>query len=153
MKSTKLWSFTLAALLPFAFACEGYDKADVDEPEEVATTEEVPGAGDPDAPEAPETSEAVRDAIERYVRHDVEVKGAFLMLDPRTGEPLELTFDHVHEGVNPKGDDYVACVDFRDASGRLYDVDLVVDLEGEEAEVTDISLHKVDGQAVEAEGA
>ena len=49
MKTTTLCSFTLALLLPLAAGCKGHDRADLDEPEDVATTattEEIEGAGE-----------------------------------------------------------------------------------------------------------
>src|SRR5713101_6348828 len=61
----------------------------------------------------------VKAVIERYVEHDVAVKKAFLLLDPRTGEALRLTFDHVHPGAETKGSQQVACVDFKDAAGKV----------------------------------
>ncbi|HEX5759625.1 MAG TPA: hypothetical protein VF121_10555 [Thermoanaerobaculia bacterium] len=50
MKWKTLWSLTLVALLPLAFACKGQDEADLDEPEDVAaaaTTDEIEGIGEP----------------------------------------------------------------------------------------------------------
>lgn len=100
---------------------------------------------------APETREVVLDTIEDYVRHDIAVKEAFLVVDPRTGEPLRLTLDHVHQGVKPRGERYLACVDFQDDAGTIHDVDVVVDLDAERPRVIDVYLHKVDGETVAAE--
>ncbi len=100
--------------------------------------------GEPDA----QTRERVTTAIGDYVRHDSQLKGAFLIVDPRTDAPLKLAFDHVHEGVKPAGEGaWLACVDFTDSAGVPYDVDVVVRL-GEKAAVERVYLHKVDGQAV-----
>jgi hypothetical protein len=72
-----------------------------------------------------------------------------LVLDPRSGTPLRLAFDHVHEGVKAHTTGYVACVDFKDASGKIYDVDVVV---GSDARrIQEVFLHKVDGKAITAE--
>ncbi len=102
------------------------------------------GEGEVDA----QTRERVTTAIADYVRHDSQLKGGFLIIDPRTDAPLELAFDHVHEGVHATEDGaWVACVDFTDTAGALYDVDVVVRL-GEEAEVERVFLHKVNGRAV-----
>ncbi len=49
MRPKILWCLTLAALLPLAFACKGHDRADLDEPEDVAaaaTTDEIGGTGE-----------------------------------------------------------------------------------------------------------
>ncbi len=90
------------------------------------------------------TKAKVRQEIERYVSSDTQLKKYFLIIDPRTDRVLRLTFDHVHDGVaaHPKG--YVACADFRDKAGKLYDVDIVVD----PAQVREIYLHKVDGKPI-----
>ena len=45
-------------------------------------------------------------------------------------EPLRLEFDYVHQGVKPHEDGYLACVDFKDAAGTVYDVDVVVSPSG-----------------------
>lgn len=105
--------------------------------------------------ETPKPSERERQqavaAIERYVREDAAIKGSFLIVDPRSAQPLALTFDHVHSGVKPDGEGYLACVDFKDTRGRLYDVDVVVKLDGESAKVQAVRLHKVEGQSIAAE--
>jgi hypothetical protein len=107
------------------------------------------------AMEAPPLSDDQRqqvlDSIERYVQTDAAIKGTFLIVDPRSLKPLVLTFDHVHSTVKPAGDGYLACVDFRDASGRLYDVDVVVTLDGASPEVQTVRLHKVEGVAITAD--
>lgn len=95
-----------------------------------------------------ETKKETLAAIERYVKEDVELKQAFLIVDPRTGEPLRLTFDYVHQGVKPHAEGYLSCVDFKDAAGRSYDVDVVVARSGGEMKVKEVFLHKVDGTLV-----
>lgn len=102
-----------------------------------------------DVPEA--TRSQVLATIQEYVERDVALKGSFLIVDPRTGEPLKLAFDHVHQGVKPEGDGYLACVDFKDDTGKVYDVDVVVDVAREEPRVTAVHLHKVGGEAVAKE--
>lgn len=117
----------------------------------LASLSSIAHAGEDTKPDvATETREVVLDTIEDYVRRDVDLKEAFLVVDPRTGEPLKLAFDHVHQGVKPRGERYLACVDFRDDAGMLYDVDVVVDLDAERPRVTEVYLHKVDGEAVAA---
>ncbi len=93
------------------------------------------------------TKAQVIEAIESYVERDSRVKEAFLLLDPRSGEPIRLSLDHVHEGVEAHEQGYVACVDFKDGAGRLYDVDIVV---GKSApmEIAKAFLHKAEGKAV-----
>jgi len=93
-----------------------------------------------------QTKSRVRSEIERYVAADIKLKGYFLLIDPRNDKTLRLIFDRVHDGVSadPKG--YGACVDFKDKSGKVYDVDFFVFLGEEAAGVEQIVLHKVDGK-------
>jgi hypothetical protein len=102
-----------------------------------------------DVPEATRTK--VLTTIKEYVERDVAIKQSFLIVDSRTGEPLKLAFDHVHQGVKPEGGGYLACVDFKDAAGKVYDVDVVVDVAGAEPRVTAVHLHKIGGEAVTGE--
>ncbi len=119
-----LTGFALTALLGVPLAAAGEDEVDA------------------------QTRERVTAAIADYVRHDSQLKGGFLIVDPRTEAPVKLAFDYVHEGVHSTGDGaWIACVDFTDAAGAIHDVDVVVRL-GEEAEVERVFLHKVNGQTV-----
>ena len=99
-----------------------------------------------------DTKARVLGAIEAYVKEDEALKEKFLVLDPRSDEPLvALSFDHVHAGVHPHEQGYRACVDFTDDAGDLYDVDVVVSLDDQEGStVQKVWLHKVAGEAVEA---
>ncbi len=37
------------------------------------------------------------------IQHGIEAQGsAATLVDPRSGEPVQLVFDHVHEDVNPR---------------------------------------------------
>jgi 2-keto-3-deoxy-L-rhamnonate aldolase RhmA len=55
-----------------------------------------------------ETTKAhVRQAIEKYIERDAQLKEAFLIIDPRTEEPLRLAFDNVHAGVELHEKGYV----------------------------------------------
>ena len=96
------------------------------------------------------TKKQARAAIEDYVKKDVELKQSFLLVDPRSGKPLQLTFDYVHGGVKPHAEGLLACVDFKDATGNVYDVDVVVASAGGEMAVKKVFLHKVDGEPVTA---
>lgn len=99
-----------------------------------------------------ETTKQALAAIDRYLQKDIEVKKSFLIVDPRSGEPVRLTFDHVHQGVKLHAKGYLACVDFTDAAGSLYDVDVVVGGSGSEMTVQEVFVHKVDGNPVTAKG-
>lgn len=94
------------------------------------------------------TKAKVLQEIERYVSADTQLKKYFFIIDPRTDRVLRLTFDHLHDGVaaHPKG--FVACADFKDKAGKLFDVDIVVDAASESIQVREIYLHKVDGKPI-----
>lgn len=107
-------------------------------------------AGSDTAPATPpiptETKAKVLATIESYVQNDQELKGAFLVVHPVTKQALVLTLDHVHDGVKPAADGYLACVDFKDAAGVIHDVDIVVTKDA--SGVSEVFLHKVDGKPV-----
>ena len=89
-------------------------------------------------------------AIESFVEADINLRGAFLVIDPNTEEVLKLTLEKVHkERLSHIGDDiYFACADFNAANGKVYDLDIF--LHGKNTDnltVTEISVHKEDGKA------
>ena len=89
-------------------------------------------------------------AIESFVEADINLRGAFLVIDPRTNEALKLTLEKVHkERLSHVGDDvYFACADFNADNGKVYDLDIF--LHGKNTDnltVTEISVHKEDGEA------
>lgn len=99
-----------------------------------------------------ETAAQVRQAIESQVKKDVALKNSFLLVDPQTGKPTSLTFDHVHQGVNKVNGEYVACVDFQ-REGKTYDVDFFVQPRDGGWEVTRLRVHKINGQEIQHEAA
>ena len=89
-------------------------------------------------------------AIESFVEADINLRGAFLVIDPRTNKALKLTLEKVHkERLSHVGDDvYFACADFNADNGKVYDLDIF--LHGKNTDnltVTEISVHKEDGEA------
>lgn len=69
--------------------------------------------------------------------------------DPASGQPIALGFDHVHESVaETPGGRHVACVDFRAADGRVFDLDYYVGRRDGNPEVQDHIVHKVEGREV-----
>ena len=89
-------------------------------------------------------------AIESFIEADINLRGAFLVIDPRTNGVLKLSLDKVHkERLSHIGDDiYFACADFNADNGKVYDLDIF--LHGENTDnltVTEISIHKEDGKA------
>ena len=89
-------------------------------------------------------------AIESFVEADINLRGAFLVIDPSTNEVLKLNLEKVHkERLSHVGDDvYFACADFNADDGKVYDLDIF--LHGKNTDnltVTEISVHKEDGKA------
>lgn len=72
---------------------------------------------------------------------------------PETGERVELVFDHVHEEVAATpGGRYVACVDFLDPDGTVWDVDYYVGEQDGGYAVEDVLIHTIDDENVIPEG-
>ena len=89
-------------------------------------------------------------AIESFVEADINLRGAFLVIDPSTNEVLKLNLEKVHkERLSHVGDDvYFACADFNADDGKVYDLDIFLRGKNTDAlTVTEISVHKEDGQA------
>ena len=89
-------------------------------------------------------------AIESFVEADINLRGAFLVIDPSTDKVLKLNLEKVHkERLSHVGDDvYFACADFNADNGKVYDLDIF--LHGNNTDnltVTEISVHKEDGNA------
>tara|TARA_B100000315_G_scaffold202592_1_gene195338 strand:+ start:138 stop:611 length:474 start_codon:yes stop_codon:yes gene_type:complete len=89
-------------------------------------------------------------AIESFVEADINLRGAFLVIDPRTNDVLKLNLEKVHkERLSHVGDNvYFACADFNADDGTVYDLDIF--LQGNNTDnlsVTEISVHKEDGIA------
>ena len=96
------------------------------------------------------TLQNLASAIESFVEADINLRGAFLVIDPKTDVVLKLSLDKVHKERLPHiGDDiYFACADFNADNGKVYDLDIF--LQGTNTDnlaVTEISVHKEDGTA------
>ena len=65
-------------------------------------------------------------AIESFVEADISLRGAFLVIDPKTDTILKLRLDKVHkERLSHIGEDiYFACADFNAENGKVYDLDI-----------------------------
>ena len=89
-------------------------------------------------------------AIESFVEADIILRGAFLVIDPSTDEVLKLNLEKVHkERLSHVGDNvYFACADFNADDGKVYDLDIFLrGTNTDELTVTEITVHKEDGQA------
>ena len=89
-------------------------------------------------------------AIESFIEADINLRGAFLVIDPSNNEVLKLILDKVHkERLSHVGDDiYFACADFNTDNGKIYDVDIFLyGTNTDNLTVTEISVHKEDCKA------
>ncbi len=85
----------------------------------------------------------VRAAIRERIQSESDVLS---LVDPRSGERVDLSFEEVHEGVKrTEGGRYFACVDFL-GDGTPYDVDYYVNPLSYAIE--DVVMHKAGGQSV-----
>jgi hypothetical protein len=73
------------------------------------------------------TLEDVAQQIETYVKRESH-DGAFKFEDKAAGKQLSLTLDRIHrERLSQVGPDmFFACVDFKSADGKVYDLDFFV---------------------------
>lgn len=94
--------------------------------------------------------ETLAKEIEQYVKNESKLKGGyFLLYDDKSETPLILTLDKVHkERLSKVGDDlYFACSDFKGTDGKNYDVDFFMKKTGSGLELTELTIHKVNGKA------
>ena len=92
------------------------------------------------------TPEALRDTIRNYVANEEKAKGAFEIMDERTGSLRQLEFVRVHERVGKTGNYYYSCTDMKDVkTGDLLDLDFDIQDEGGNLTVADIRIHKDNG--------
>ena len=60
----------------------------------------------------------------------------------------DLKLDHVHTERLSKlnADTYFACVDMKDPNGKVIDVDFFLKSNGDKLEMTDTTVHKIEGK-------
>ena len=93
------------------------------------------------------SSEEVIKIITTYISDKVSDEGSFEAEDTSESRTWNLQFDYVHESVYETEDGrYYACVDFTEGEDRL-DLDLYVSKEDEEQKVSEIVIHKVNGES------
>ena len=90
---------------------------------------------------------SIRTTLKDYVAKESKATGTFNIIDPTTGQMLNLKIDKIHQRIGRTGDLYYSCADFTDtATGKKYDLDLdVADTKGK-LDVVDVKLHKEDGK-------
>jgi hypothetical protein len=103
----------------------------------------------PDGVSVEVTKDQLADAVEKYVADkSAETEGIFTVVDPKTGDTLELVLDKVHRARLSKvaDDKYFACADFTTKDGKVYDLDVF--MEGDDKDslaFSEFSVHKEDG--------
>ena len=94
------------------------------------------------------SAEQIRQAIQGHIGVVEQEDGAFTIEDDVTGTTRTLTLVRVHERVGKTGELHYSCTDMRDTqTGELLDLDFDVEATGEQLEVVDQRIHKVNGQA------
>lgn len=93
------------------------------------------------------SAEQIRQAIRDHIALIEQEEETFTIEDEVTGTTRTLQLAQVHERVGKTGELYYSCTDMQDtSSGELLDLDFDIDASGEELEVVDVRIHKLDGQ-------
>ena len=66
---------------------------------------------------------------------------SFVIYDPVAGELKKLQLQKLHSGIMKKSDFYVRCADFKDSSGKLYDIDFLVVEDGASVKTVEAVVH------------
>ncbi len=74
------------------------------------------------------------------------INNTYRLYDPIKGKLLHLQLVKLHEGIVKKGDYFVSCADFKDAEGKLVDLDFLVLKDGTKMIATQAIIHKADGK-------
>jgi transglutaminase-like putative cysteine protease len=108
--------------------------------------QDAPGASAPPKPYVTPTA-AIQTGIERHIEEQVRLGGGYFKL-PFHNKELRLKLVRVHtEYLSNLGPGrYFACVDLVDVSGDVYDVDFFLAGEPAAMQVTETTVHKINGQ-------
>ena len=97
------------------------------------------------------TKEQLADSIEAYIQKAAaDNNGNFPVTDEKTGEKLQMKLINVHrERLSKVGpEEYFACVDFKSAEGKMYDVDFFMKGSSKDnLTFSEFMIHKVQGKA------
>jgi hypothetical protein len=90
--------------------------------------------------------------LEKAIKAEVARKsenGAFELYDPELKKTWSLKLDKVHTDRLSKlsADTYFACVDMKDENGQTIDVDFFLESKDGKLEMTDTTVHKIEGKA------
>lgn len=98
--------------------------------------------------EAEPSAEQIRQTIRDYIELVELEEGVFTIEDDVTETARSLELVRVHERVGKTGDFYYSCTDMRDLlTDELLDLDFDVDASGDQLEVVDVRIHKLEGEA------
>ena len=117
----------------------------------------VSAARSQEHPEHPTKAQKAKDFsvtdLENTIKTDIAEKskntgGVFKLADPQLKKTWDLTLDHVHKDRLSKlsPDTYFACVDMKDHTGKIVDVDFFLKSNDGKLEMTDTTVHKVEGK-------
>ena len=92
--------------------------------------------------------------LENAIKADIgekskDTNGVFKLNDPELKKTWDLTLDRVHKDRLSKlsADTYFACVDMKDPAGKTIDVDFFLKSKDGKREMTDATVHKVEGKS------
>lgn len=83
----------------------------------------------------------IKKAMEQHVKSNT-INGDYVLYDAITGNLLHLQLEELHSGIVSKGDFYVSCADFKDASDSKYDIDFMVAGSKDNLRVFQALVHK-----------
>ena len=109
---------------------------------------QVPQAQVPEVPL--EKATAIRQAVEKLVREEIDATGSFEVDHPEAGDLLELSLTGVHQEVKHSDEgEYLIQADFKDSANGAYLVDLYVEEFGSDYELADAVVVAINGKTVE----
>jgi len=94
---------------------------------------------------APADEAAIQDAMDAFIK-DHTLGGHYTVYDALGAGTVPLTFQLIHPGVRMIGGFYVSCIDFTDAKGTLYDIDMMVAKDAGHYKVYQDLIHAVGGE-------
>jgi len=83
----------------------------------------------------------IQEAMNAHIETN-ELKDDYVLYDALRGKMLRMKLEKLHEGIVSKGDFYVSCADFVDASGNTYDIDFMVAGDAGDLSVYQAIVHK-----------
>jgi hypothetical protein len=95
------------------------------------------------------STETLAKAIEDFIAKDAALKGGwFTIWDAKAQKPLAFRLERVHKDrlASIGGGVYFACCDLKTPEGKTYDLDFFLEDTPEGLVVTEISIHKEEGQ-------